>query len=265
MCVYEMLPQLCHQKHGHWSVIVRHSYHSANSPWLVLRTEIHPGIYLSGVPPFSDLRDAAILCCLGIDGQWNFVLHSELCLKEILITIIIPAVCGFGLWSWTAILPFCLHLYFWYLTSLSWCGCHSCCPCSCGCCSCSCSYCCCCCRRHRRRRRPRRRRRCCCCCCCCCCCRCHCPCPCRCHCRCHCRCRCHCCCCSHYDGFICCLLLLFLLLSVLVSRTALCCWCHGCFCCCNSCSSCIGLVYCWHPCCCQSWFPGQLWLLLLMS
>ena len=100
MCVYEMLPQLCHHKHRHWSVIVRHIYHSANSPWLVLRTEIHPGIYLSGVPPFSDLRDAAILCCLGIDGQWIFVLHSELCLKEILITIIIPAVCGFGLWSW---------------------------------------------------------------------------------------------------------------------------------------------------------------------
>jgi len=54
---------------------------------------IHPGIFLSGVPPFSDLRDAAILCCLGIDGQWNFLLHSELRLEEILITITDPLAC----------------------------------------------------------------------------------------------------------------------------------------------------------------------------
>lgn len=99
MCVYELLPQLCHHKHGHWSVIVRHIYHSANSPWLVLRTEFFCGYWLSGIPDYSRIN-CAVLCCLGIDGDWNFVLHSELCLKEILITIIIPAVCGFGLWSW---------------------------------------------------------------------------------------------------------------------------------------------------------------------
>ena len=41
----------------------------------------------------ENLRDAAILCCLGIDGQWNFLLHSELRLEEILITITDPLAC----------------------------------------------------------------------------------------------------------------------------------------------------------------------------
>ena len=49
---------------------------SDNSPWLVLRTQIHPGIWLTGVPDWhrlGQLPSCAVLCCLGVDGQWNFV------------------------------------------------------------------------------------------------------------------------------------------------------------------------------------------------
>ena len=88
VCVYELLPQLCHHKHDYWSVIVRHIYHSANSPRLFLRTEISSGIFLGGVPPYDHLEGCSILCCLGAKGEWNFVLHSELWLKKIISIIL---------------------------------------------------------------------------------------------------------------------------------------------------------------------------------